>query len=153
MIARILLIAGLLASIPAIASDASRNYVIGERPANRDALPFSEGVMAGDTLYVAGHLGLDPATSQAPTDTELEARLVMDAVKKTVEQAGLKMDDLVSVTVYCTDLGLYASFNAIYRTYFHDHYPARAFIGAATLLRGAHFEVLGVAVRPARTKH
>jgi 2-iminobutanoate/2-iminopropanoate deaminase len=58
------------------------------------------------------------------------------------------MDDLVSVTVYCTDLQLFDSFNAIYRGYFHGHYPARAFIGVAALLRGAHFEVAGIATKP-----
>ena len=147
MIERILVVAGLLALMPAVAGAADRAYIVGERSANRGPLPFSEGVMVGDTLYVAGHIGIDPATDMAATSAEAEAKLVMDAVKRTVEQAGLKMDDLVSVTVYCTDLGLYNSFNAVYRTYFHDQYPARAFIGTATLLRGAHFEVLGVAVR------
>jgi 2-iminobutanoate/2-iminopropanoate deaminase len=58
------------------------------------------------------------------------------------------MDDLVSVTVYCTDLGLYDSFNSTYAGYFHGKYPTRAFIGVASLLRGGHFEVQGVAVKP-----
>ena len=71
----------------------------------------------------------------------------MEAVKHTVESAGLSLDQLVSVTVYCTDLQLYDTFNAVYRSYFHGHYPARAFIGTDKLLRGAHFEVQGVAVR------
>jgi len=74
-------------------------------------------------------------------------RLVMDAVKQTLEKAGLTMDDLVSVTVYCTDLDFYDKFNAVYRGYFHEHYPARAFIGVAKLVRGAHFEIAGVAVK------
>jgi 2-iminobutanoate/2-iminopropanoate deaminase len=64
-----------------------------------------------------------------------------------VESAGLGMQDLVSVTVYCTDLQLYDTFNAVYCSYFHGHYPSRAFIGTDKLLRGAHFEVQGVAVR------
>jgi enamine deaminase RidA (YjgF/YER057c/UK114 family) len=72
----------------------------------------------------------------------------MDAVKHTLEQAGLKTDDLVSVTIYCTDLDLYDKFNAVYRTYFHGHYPARAFIGVNKLVRGAHFEVAGIAAKP-----
>ena len=60
------------------------------------------------------------------------------------------MDDFVSVTVYCTDLSLYDTFNAVYATYFHRHYPARAFIGVARLVRGARFEVQGVAVKASR---
>jgi 2-iminobutanoate/2-iminopropanoate deaminase len=109
--------------------------------------PFSNAVMVDGTFYVAGHLGLDPATGKAGSDAETEARLVMDAVKQTVERGGLTMDDLISVTVYCTDLDLYDKFNAVYRGYFHEHYPARAFIGVAKLVRGAHFEVAGVAYK------
>ena len=104
--------------------------------------------MAGDTLYVAGHIGLDPASGKLPGDVEAEARLAMDAVKQTVEHSGLTMDDLVSVTVYCTDLDLYDQFNAVYRTYFHSQFPARAFIGVNKLVRSAHFEIAGVAVMP-----
>ena len=115
----------------------------------RPAAPFSESILAGDTLYVSGHIGADTATGHPPNDVETEARLVMDAVKRTVEKSGLSMDDLVSVTVYCTDLGLYDKFNDVYRTYFHSHFPTRAFIGVNALVLGAHFEVAGIAVRPA----
>ncbi|MGO9931769.1 MAG: RidA family protein [Steroidobacteraceae bacterium] len=113
--------------------------------------PFSNAVMVGGTLYVAGHLGLDPASGKAGSDAEAEARLVMDAVQQTLANAGLTMDDLVSVTVYCTDLDLYDKFNAVYRGYFHEHFPARAFIGVAKLVRGAHFEVAGVAAKSAKS--
>jgi enamine deaminase RidA (YjgF/YER057c/UK114 family) len=57
------------------------------------------------------------------------------------------MDDLVSVTVYCTDLKLYGAFNEVYKGYFHGNYPARAFIGASQLVLGAHFEVQGIAAK------
>jgi 2-iminobutanoate/2-iminopropanoate deaminase len=110
-------------------------------------LPFRTAVPLGDTLYVAGHLAIDPKTGQAPADPRAEAAMVLDAVKQTVQASGFTMDDLVSVTVYCTDLGLYDTFNSVYRGYFHGPFPARAFIGVSTLLRGAHFEVQGIAVR------
>jgi 2-iminobutanoate/2-iminopropanoate deaminase len=124
-------------------------YIEHQSPPGSTPLPFSDAVRVGDTLYVAGHLGIDPHTGNAVADPGAEARAVMEAVKHTVEAAGFKMDDLVSVTVYCTDLGLYDTFNATYRGYFHGHFPARAFIGAGQLLRGAHFEVAAVGVRPA----
>jgi 2-iminobutanoate/2-iminopropanoate deaminase len=141
------------AVLPLVAAAAPPTYI--EHPATPGAasLPFSDGVLSGDTLYVAGHIGIDPHTGNAAADPATEARLVMEAVRHTLEAAGLRMDDLVSVTVYCTDLALYDRFNAVYRRYFHGHFPARAFIGAAGLVRGAHFEVQGVAVkapRPAR---
>jgi 2-iminobutanoate/2-iminopropanoate deaminase len=73
---------------------------------------------------------------------------MMDAVKGTLQKGGLTMDDLVSVTIYCTDLSLYDKFNAVYRTYFGAHFPPRAFIGISKLVRNAHFEMAGVAVKP-----
>jgi hypothetical protein len=56
----------------------------------------------------------------------------------------------VSIQVFCTDLALYDTFNNVYRTYFPHGFPARAFLGANALVRGAHFEVLGIAVRRRR---
>jgi 2-iminobutanoate/2-iminopropanoate deaminase len=64
-----------------------------------------------------------------------------------VEGAGLTMDDLVWVQIFASDLSYYAAFNEVYRTYFKGPLPARAFLGAGSLLGGAHFEVMGVAVR------
>jgi 2-iminobutanoate/2-iminopropanoate deaminase len=74
----------------------------------------------------------------------------MEGIKKTVEAAGFTMDDLVSVQIFCTDLNLYDAFNAVYKTYFHGEYPARAFIGADKLLRSARYEVMGIAIKKAQ---
>jgi 2-iminobutanoate/2-iminopropanoate deaminase len=110
-------------------------------------LPFSSGVMVGDTLYIAGTTGVDP-TTKGPVTPEEEAKLVMNNIKQVVEQAGLTMDDIVVLQVYCTDLSKYDAFNGVYRTYFKDDFPARAFLGASNLLFGARFEVMGIAVKP-----
>ncbi|HUA13909.1 MAG TPA: Rid family hydrolase [Verrucomicrobiae bacterium] len=129
------------------AGAAERKYIVNPRPANAGGLPFSDAVLVGDTLYIAGHIGLDPKTGMAPESAEEEAHLVMEGVKKTVESAGMSMDDVVSVQVFCTDLKLYETFNNAYKTYFHGDYPARAFVGASNLLRGGRFEVMGIAVK------
>lgn len=129
--------------LPCWAGDSPQHFRTERTP----ALPFSDAVKVGNTLYVGGHLGLDPATQLAPKDPEVEARLLMESVKATLAKAGYGLGDLVSVTVYCTDLALYDQFNRIYGSYFHGKYPARAFIGAGSLLRNAHFEISGVAVR------
>lgn len=113
--------------------------------AQQQHLPFSSGVVVGNTLYIAGTTGVDPDSKGTVSPTE-EARLVMDRVKHVVEQAGMTMDDVVSVQVFCTDLRYYDAFNAVYKTYFHGRYPARAFIGVASLLFGARYEVNGIAV-------
>lgn len=138
----------LLAALPAAAQDSDRRHIV-TAPSPTGA-PFSNGVLVGGTLYIAGTLGTDPATGNAATDPKTEAVLMMDAVKKTVEAAGMTMDDIVSMQVFCTDLTLYDTFNGVYRGYFKHGFPARAFIGTNALVRGAHFEVLGVAVRHAK---
>jgi 2-iminobutanoate/2-iminopropanoate deaminase len=84
-----------------------------------------------------------------PASAEDEARLVMDGIKQTVESAGLTMDDVVSFQIFCTDLKPYDTFNGVYKTYFHGDYPARAFVGAAALLRGGRYEVTGIAIKRA----
>ena len=143
---RILVVAAFLAIC--VASQASdRKYIIDPRPGDTKELPFSDAVLVGNTLYVAGHIGLDPKTGQAPADAEQEAHLVMDGIKKTVENAGFTMDDIVSVQIFCTDLKLYDTFNGIYKTYFHDNYPARAFVGTDKLLRNGHYEVMAIAIK------
>ena len=144
--------AALAAALPvALAAPAApeRSYIEHPVAPNAPALPFSDAVKVGDTLYVAGHIGIDPKTGNAAADPEAEAVLVMDGVRHTLERAGFTMDELVSVTVYCTDLGLYDTFNTVYARYFHRPHPARAFIGVAKLVRGARFEVQGVAVKAA----
>ena len=112
-------------------------------------LPFSPGLELGDTLYVSGHLGVDPAVGKAPDDAEEEARQVLHSVELTLKEAGMTMDDLVYVEIYCTDLKLYGAFNKAYASTLKSPYPARDFIGVKDLLFGAHFEVMGIAVRNA----
>lgn len=144
-------VAGVLFLLFCVAANATdRKYIVKPRSGDRKTLPFSEGVLLGDTLYIAGHVGLDAKTNLPPANAEDEARLVMDQVKQTVESAGLSMDDVVSMQIFCTDLKLYDTFNAVYSTYFHGNYPARAFLGAANLLRGGRYEVMGIAVKRAQ---
>jgi 2-iminobutanoate/2-iminopropanoate deaminase len=136
---------GLAAAVPAVRGAAPRRYV--NLPGHSAQAPFSDAVVVGDTVYLAGRLGVDPQTGKAPDDLDLEIRLLLDGVKSVLAEAGLTMDDLVSVQVYCPDLSLYDRFNGVYRGYFGKDFPARAFIGSGPLLRGAHFEMQGIAVR------
>jgi 2-iminobutanoate/2-iminopropanoate deaminase len=125
-------------------SQSVRRYINLPKPVQA---PFSDGVLVGNTLYIAGRLGLDPKTSKLPEDVEQEARVVLDGVKSVLTEAGMTMDDLVFVQVFCPDVSLYAKFNDIYKTYFGKDYPARAFVGSGPLVRGAHFEINGIAVK------
>src|SRR5882757_6518186 len=84
----------------------------------RSNLPFSDAVWHGDTLYLCGHIGLDPKTGKPPATAEEEAQLVMDGVKRTLEAAGLTTEDLLSVQIFCSDVALFEKFNVVYRTFF-----------------------------------
>jgi len=138
--------AALLAPAVLLAADSGHKFIVSPST-TQPPLPFSDAVIAGNTLYVSGTLGIDSKTGQVASTPTSEATAVMDAVKHTIESAGFKMEDVVVVQVFCTDLQLYSGFNEVYRTYFHDHFPTRAFIGAAQLVRGAHFEVMATAVK------
>ncbi len=139
----------LLFSISTFAADSDRKHVVLDPSPARSAFPFSDAVLVGNTLYVAGTVGFDK-TGKPPASVEEEARLAMQAVQRVVESQGMAMDDLVSVQVYCTDFSLYDKFNSVYRTYFHEQFPARAFVGVASLIRGAHFELTAIAVKKAK---
>ena len=111
-------------------------------------LPFSDGVLHGNTLYLAGRLGIDPKTGKIAEDPKEEVRLILDGLKAVLTEAGMTMDDLVSVQVFATEADRYYDlFNEVYRTYFTGPLPARAFLGSGALLRGARFEVLGIAIK------
>jgi 2-iminobutanoate/2-iminopropanoate deaminase len=102
--------------------------------------PFSGAVLAGGALYISGTLGIGDTAADA-------ARNVLNSIKGTLESAGMTMDDLVTVQIFTADLAYYNDFNTVYRTFFTKEYPARAFVGAGSLLNNAKFEVLGVAVK------
>ncbi|HSG07842.1 MAG TPA: RidA family protein [Longimicrobiales bacterium] len=123
-----------------------RAYVNPGSASASTGAPFSGAVWVGPTLYLSGTLGLGPDRS-VPATAEQEAHNVLGNIKATLEAAGLTMDDLVSVQVFASDVADYDAFNAVYRTYFTKTFPARAFIGAGTLLFGARFEVMGIATR------
>jgi 2-iminobutanoate/2-iminopropanoate deaminase len=131
----------------AVGLAASGKRIRSERT-TRSNLPFSDAVWHGDTLYLSGHIGLDPKTALPPDSADAEARLVMDGVKRTLEAAGLTMNDLLSVQIFCSDVSLFETFNVVYRTYFKGEFPARAFLGSGKLLFDSRFEVQGIAGRP-----
>ena len=136
-------------AIPAVgaAQEASAAPRAINLPGRTTAAPFSDAVLAGNTLYVAGRLGMDPATGRPPATAEQEARNVLDGIQAVLAEADMTMDDLVSVQVFCSDVSLYGAFNQVYREYFNAAPPARAFLGSGTLLFGARFEVTGIAVK------
>jgi reactive intermediate/imine deaminase len=137
---------GVLFTVASAQSPSGRRHIDPRTPAVTDAPPFSGAVGIGDTLYLAGTIGLD-SEGKVPADVEAEARNVLDDLSGTLKKAGMTMDDLVVVQVFCSDVAHYDAFNRVYRTYFTKEFPARAFIGSGTLLFNARFEVQGIAVK------
>src|SRR6202021_583721 len=72
--------------------------------------PYSDGILAGTTLYLAGRIGLDPKTGKPPAEIDDEIKLMLDSLKGTLAQAGMTMDDLVYVQIACPALSLFAKF-------------------------------------------
>jgi len=131
--------------VPSPKSPAARKYINLPRKAQ---LPFSDAVLVGDTLYLSGRIGLDPATGMAPASIDEELRLLFDGFEAVLAQAKMTMNDLVWVQIYSPDVSLWERFNAAYLKRFSKDLPARAFIGSGALLKGGRFEMLGVAARP-----
>lgn len=122
-----------------------REYINPRSAADAGAAPFSGAVRTGNTLYLSGMLGL--VNGQVPDDPKVEARVLLDSIKSTLEAADMTMDDLVFVQIFCSDVAHYDAFNEVYRTYFTREFPARAFLGSGTLLFNARFEIQSIAVK------
>jgi 2-iminobutanoate/2-iminopropanoate deaminase len=110
-------------------------------------MPFSDGYVAGNTLYVAGQQGPDSHGSVTGTDIVLQTTNAIAAVKSVVEKAGFRMEDIVSVTVYVTDLNDVPKMNDVYKKLMPDPKPARATVQVAGLIGGAKIEIAAVAVK------
>ena len=124
---------------------AVRRYI--NLPSRKATLPFSDAVLVGETLYLSGRIGIDPATGIAPDDVDQELRLLFDEFEAVLKQADMSMDDLVWVQIYSPDISLWERFNVAYLKRFSKELPARAFLGSGELLLGGRFEMLGVAVK------
>lgn len=124
---------------------ANRRYLnLSNRPAN---LPFSDAVLVGDTLYISGRIGIDPATGDAPESIAAELDLLFEGFHAVLQLADMTMDDLIWVQVYSPDVSLWQPFNAAYMQMFSREFPARAFLGSGTLLKKGRFEMTGIAVK------
>jgi 2-iminobutanoate/2-iminopropanoate deaminase len=129
----------------------SRNQRRAIRPekAPNTGLPFSPGILAGNTLYISGHLGRDPVTSRLVSGgIEAETRQVLANSREVLKTAGMDFKDVTSVTAYITNFDDFAKFNAVYSQFFPTDPPARATVQVAALNAGARVELQMIAVKP-----
>ena len=104
--------------------------------------PYSPAVRAGDWLVLAGQVGLDPASGKmVDGGVEAQARRVLANIAAVLADCGASLADVAKATVFVTDLGQFATVNAVYAEAFGDHKPARSTIEVAALPAGALVEI------------
>ncbi len=103
--------------------------------------PYSQAVRCGSTVYLAGQIGLDPASMELVSGIEAQTRRVFENLSAVAQAAGGNLNDIVKLTIYLVDLREFGRVNDIMASYFTAPYPARATLGVASLPRGALVEV------------
>jgi len=109
-------------------------------------LPFSDGVIAGNTLYIAGQEGTDASDKLVAGGISAETAAALENIQKVLKAAGFELKDIVSVTVYLADIHDFPEMNKVYKTVMPDPKPARATIQAAALVNNARVEISAIAV-------
>lgn len=107
---------------------------------------YSQAVRAGQTVYLSGQIGLDPASMQMVEGIEAQIVRVFENLKAVAHAADGSLDEVVKLNVYLTDLAHFTRVNEIMAKYFREPYPARAAVGVASLPRGALVEIDAILV-------
>lgn len=107
---------------------------------------YSQAVRSGNTVYLSGQIGLDPAAMQLVEGIDAQIKQVFDNLKAVALAAGGNLSDVVKLNVYLTDLSHFPRVNEIMAGYFAQPYPARAAVGVAELPRGALVEMDAILV-------
>jgi 2-iminobutanoate/2-iminopropanoate deaminase len=110
--------------------------------------PYSQAIVAGDFVFTAGQVGLDPATGTLVDGIEAQAEQVLRNIEAVLAAAGLSMADVVKTTVLLADMADFATVNTIYARHMPDPPPARSTFAVAGLPRAARIEIEAVARRP-----
>ena len=110
-------------------------------------LPFSDGIIAGNTLYIAGQEGTDESDKLVPGGVGAETTAALQNIQRVLKAAGFELKDVVSVTVYLADIREFPDMNKVYKSVMPDPKPARATIQAAALVNNARIEISAIAVK------
>lgn len=136
---------GLTVGVASKRSFAQERKSVNLSPAR--GLPFSDGIVAGNTLYVAGQEGTDASDKLAAGGIGPETTAALENIQKVLKAAGFELKDIVSVTVYLADIREFPDMNKIYKGVMPDPKPARATIQAAALVNNARIEISAIAVK------
>ncbi len=110
-------------------------------------MPFSDGIVAGNTLYIAGQEGTDDSNKPVAGGITLETTAALDNIQKVLKAAGFELKDVVSVTVYLADMHEFPDMNKVYKNVFPDPKPARATVQVVALANNARIEISAIAVK------
>jgi len=110
-------------------------------------LPFSDAIVAGNTLYIAGQEGTDDSNKLVAGGIAAETKAALANIEKVAKAAGFEVKDIVSVTVYLADIHEFGDMNSVYKGVMPDPKPARATIQAAALVNNARVEIAAIAVK------
>jgi 2-iminobutanoate/2-iminopropanoate deaminase len=124
---------------------AQEHKVVNLSPAR--GLPFNDGIVAGNTLYIAGQEGTDDSSKLVAGGIAPETTAALDNIQKVLKAAGFELKDIVSVTVYLADIHEFPDMNKVYKAVMPDPKPARATIQAAALVNNARVEISAIAVK------
>ena len=139
--------AGLVAA-PALTAQTSGRRVVAPKQFPYMGLPYSPGILAGNTLYLAGQLGRDPGTTKiVPGGIEAETRQALVNIREVLREAGMDFGHVVNTNAFLVDMKEFEAFNKVYRESFPKDPPARATVGVASLNQGARVELQMIAVR------
>jgi 2-iminobutanoate/2-iminopropanoate deaminase len=116
-------------------------------PGSPEGLPFSNGILVGNTLYVAGTEGTD-AHGKLEPGIEAQTRAALEQIRKVVEGGGMTMGNVVAVNVYLADINDFGKMNSVYKTFFPDPKPTRTTVQVARLVNDAKIEISAIAVKP-----
>jgi len=111
--------------------------------------PYSQAVRAGDFVFTAGQIGLDPATGEmVPGGIAAQTRQALRNLQAVLEAAGASLSQVVKTTVFLQDMNDFAAMNAVYAEFFATEPPARSAVQAAALPKGALVEIEAIAYSP-----
>ena len=133
---------------PILTAQPASRRVIQPQRVPQMGLPYSPGILAGNTLYLAGQLGRNPATNAlVPGGVEAETRQALLNIREVLREAGMDFGHVVNTTAYIVDYRDFDGFNKVYREFFAKDPPARATVAVAALNQGGRIELQMIAVR------
>lgn len=110
--------------------------------------PYSQAILAGDTLYISGQICIDPDTNQLKNgDVKEETHQVMQNLRAILSAAGTGFNNVVKTTIFLTDMGQFSTVNEVYNTYFTGDYPARETVQVAALPKSVNVEISMIAIK------